>query len=115
MGLLGLGGPLFSEAILRSFGTQPGGFPAVLLHLVGALYLGFALLNWMARNQLIGGIYSRPVALGNLTHFLVANVVLVKHLVTTPHTFVYGVLTGGYVLFAGAFGVVAFAGGQRCG
>ena len=29
-----------------------------------ALYLGFASLNWMAKDNLIGGIYSPPVAIG---------------------------------------------------
>lgn len=43
---------------------------ATMLQLFGALYFAFAMLNWTARANLIGGIYGRPIAIGNLTHFV---------------------------------------------
>src|ERR1043165_8031805 len=43
----------------------------LLVQLCGALYLGFAMLNWMARESSIGGIYNRSLAMGNFMHFFV--------------------------------------------
>ncbi|MCL4278863.1 MAG: hypothetical protein KJZ60_04145, partial [Ignavibacteriaceae bacterium] len=31
------------------------------MQLAGSLYLGFAILNWMAKTILIGGIYAKPL------------------------------------------------------
>jgi hypothetical protein len=49
-----------------------------VLQILGALYFGFAMLNWTAKANLIGGIYSRPVAIGNFTHFLIGALTLIK-------------------------------------
>ncbi len=115
MGLLGLGVSLFPDEILQSFGTQPEGAPAVLIQLAGVFYMSFALLNWMAREKLIGGIYSRPVAMGNVVHFLAGSIVFVKHLTGSPLLVPFSIVAGVYALFAATFGTVAFAGGQSCG
>lgn len=48
------------------------------LQILGALYLGFGMMNWMAKNSLIGGIYNRPLIFGNLLHFLVSAFALIK-------------------------------------
>ena len=50
----------------------------LFVQMAGALYLGFAILNWTARGILIGGIYARPVALGNFLHFAMVSVMLIK-------------------------------------
>lgn len=83
--------------------------------LLGAAYLGLAVLNWMAREKLIGGIYSRPVAVGNFTHFLAAAIVLAKGLTTTSTV---GPVAAGALLFGGlaaGFGYITFSGGGQCG
>lgn len=78
MGLLGLG-TLFAPAeVLGVHGTAPDNATKLLIQMMGALYLGFAILNWTARGALIGGIYSRPVALGNFWHFLIVSLLLSK-------------------------------------
>jgi hypothetical protein len=59
---------------------------SALLQLAGALYLAFALTNWTAKGSMIGGIYSRPLSLGNLLHFMVGAIVLFKHALSQgPH------------------------------
>ena len=78
MGLAGLG-TLFAPAeVLGVHGTVPDNATILLIQMMGALYLGFAILNWTARGVLIGGIYSRPVALGNFWHFLIVSLLLGK-------------------------------------
>ncbi len=50
----------------------------LFLQLLGALYLGFGVLNWMAKGNVIGGIYSKPVAMANFGHFVVGSLALIK-------------------------------------
>ena len=38
----------------------------VFVQLIGALYIGFAMANWTAKDNAIGGIYSRPLFAGEL-------------------------------------------------
>ena len=49
-----------------------------LLQIVGALYFGFGMLNWMNKGRPIGGIHNRPVAIANLSHFMIAGLALLK-------------------------------------
>lgn len=50
----------------------------LFLNLLSALYLGFGILNWMAKGTRIGGIYNKPIAIGNLMHFGVGAIALVR-------------------------------------
>ena len=50
----------------------------LLIQMMGALYVGFAVLNWTARGILIGGIYARPVAMANFMHFGIVTILLAK-------------------------------------
>ena len=50
----------------------------LFLNIMSALYLGFGILNWMAKGTLIGGIYNKPIAIGNLMHFGIGAIALVK-------------------------------------
>jgi hypothetical protein len=50
----------------------------LLLQILGSLYLGFGIMNWMAKGSIIGGIYNKPIAIGNLMHFGVGAITLLK-------------------------------------
>ncbi len=76
---------------------------AVLLQLIGATYFGFAMLNWMARGTLVGGIYGRPIVIGNLTHFLIGASIMVRQAIATPSILVV-VAAVIYIAFAIIFG-----------
>ena len=71
MGILGFAASFMTQEILTHLGAVPNASSTLLVQVMGALYLGFAILNWMARSVMIGGIYARPVALGNFLHFAV--------------------------------------------
>ena len=49
---------------------------AVIIQLVGSGFLGFGLINWMSRRNRIGGIYARPLGMGNLMLFATAALTL---------------------------------------
>ena len=80
----------------------------VLAQACGALYLGFAILNWMAKDNLIGGIYSRPVAMGNFLHFFAMAMALIKSLSALPRDAGIVALVALYVATALGFGAVLF-------
>jgi hypothetical protein len=78
MALAGLAASFLPQELLGYAGLPADAVAQVAVQIAGALYLGFAMLNWMARANLIGGIYSRPVAVGNFSHFTIAAIALVK-------------------------------------
>ena len=79
----------------------------LFLKIMSALYLGFGILNWMAKGTLIGGIYNRPIAIGNLMHFGVGAIALVKissNIQIHPEIIIS--LSAVYVIFALLFAYV---------
>lgn len=80
----------------------------LLIQAAGALYLGFAILNWMAKDNLIGGIYSRRVALGNLLHFASMAIALLKFVTAGDRKPVVLLVTIAYAIFATWFGLITF-------
>lgn len=114
VGLLGAMTTFFPQEVLGYYGVQPEQITVMFVKTTGALYLGFAILNWMARGNIIGGIYSRPVALGNFFHFAVVGIMFIKQLVSSAFTIDVLVGTTGYAVFAIGFGYIIFKGGQSC-
>ena len=78
MAVIGLAASFAPQELLGLHGTVPDNATVLLVQMAGALYLGFAMLNWMARGILIGGIYARPVAAGNFLHFVMVAITLAK-------------------------------------
>jgi hypothetical protein len=107
MTVLGAAASFLPEEILRYTGTVPAPLINSVVQTCGALYLGFAALNWMARGVLIGGIYSRPLALGNFLHFFVVAVTLIKVLYDLRLPLIIG-LAVVYTVLALWFGLVLF-------
>jgi len=108
MAILGVAASFFPQEILASCGSRPEGPGILLVQITGALYMGFAILNWMARGNLIGGIYSRPVALGNFLHFAVVTVMLLKALAAGQHAPEIVVGAVAYSAMGVWFGLVLF-------
>jgi hypothetical protein len=85
MGVTGVILSFMPQEILQYF-NEAGGSATdpLILQLMGALYFAFSMLNWTARANLIGGIYARPIAIGNLTHFTMGALVLIKGYFSHP-------------------------------
>ena len=80
----------------------------LILQILGALYLGFSILNWTSKSSLIGGIYNKPILMGNLLHFFTASMTLIKlnqgfqdNQLIFSYTIIYSLFTlsFGYVFF----------------
>ncbi len=83
------------------------GIPNIIVMIVASLYLGFGLMNWYSRKLPVGGIYARPLVLGNLWHYMIGSFSLLKIIFSNP-TIELGMLTVYYVIFALAFGWLMF-------
>ena len=108
MGFLGAAASFLPQEIAAHFGVLAEFHAVLLLQVIGALYLGFAILNWMAKDVLIGGIYSRPLALGNFLHFAVVSVVLLKAIAAGFRAPEILVATAIYSFVAIGFGRILF-------
>ena len=104
---LGITFTFIPDEIISGLNVTPNQISTLSLQLLGALYLGFAILNWMAKGTIIGGIYNRPITIGNFMHFAVGALALIK-IVTKIHTHLEIVvsLTVVYSVFAILFGYV---------
>lgn len=107
-GLLGLGLTFLPEEALSLYGIAVVAPLPKMVQLLGAAYLGFAMMSWMAKGQLFGGIYGRPMAMGNLLHYFAGAAALLKGMSMQKADPVYLTVMGGYVLFAILFGYMVF-------
>ncbi len=107
MGLIGIALIFSPNEVLEMLGQVPDEIQTLTLQLTGALYFGFAITNWTAKANLIGGIYSKPLSLGNFTHFFIGGVTLVKASLNNATVSIY-ILTIIYILLAILFGYVLF-------
>lgn len=107
MAVLGAVASFMPEEVLRYTGTVPAPLINSVVQAAGALYLGFAILDWLARGVLIGGIYARPLVLGNFLHFVTVAITLLK-VVYDVHLPLPITLAAIYTAFALWFGLVLF-------
>ena len=100
-GIIGILLSFLPNEIAEYLSVEPTIITILFLQILGALYLGFGILNWTAKGTLIGGIYNRPIALGNLMHFVVGAITLVKVISNIQtHTEIIIFLTVFYAIFA---------------
>ena len=93
--------------IAEYLNVEPTIITILFLKILGALYLGFGILNWTVKGSLIGGIYNRPIALGNLLHFVVGSIELVKVISNIEtHREIIIFLTALYIIFGVLFAYV---------
>lgn len=109
--ILGLAGMvnLFAPDSLLSILNMPVSAQSLLsIQMMGALYFSFALMNWAAKDSAIGGVYARPVSLGNFGHFLVGTLLLAKYQISNPVNAVIVVALVMYAVFASLFTWLVF-------
>ena len=106
-GIIGILLSFLPNEIAEYLSVEPTIITILFLQILGAIYLGFGILNWTAKGTLIGGIYNKPIALGNLMHFIVGAITLVKVISNVQtHREIIIFLTVFYVIFALLFAYV---------
>lgn len=107
MAAAGLALQFAPQEVLGAAGVAATAGTAAAAQVTGALYLGFAMLNWMSKGARIGGIYARPLAMANLVHFVAGGLALLKHAVGSSSLLLWSV-TLLYAILAAAFTFVTF-------
>jgi hypothetical protein len=103
----GIAASFLPREILAEVGVAPVPPVPVLVQLLGALLLGFAVLNWLGKEMLVGGVYGRPIVVGNLGHFVIGTLTLLRAAVGGDSLALWAA-TGVYAGFAIWFGLVLF-------
>ncbi len=107
LGLIGVVLSFFPQEISLELGLGDSMLIILILKILSAFYLGFAILNWISKDSIIGGIYGRPITFGNLLHYGVVTLSLVKIVFSIEtNVFILAVLTIYYTLFAFGFAYI---------
>lgn len=106
MGAAGIAGTFMPHEIAAALGLTPAGILPLLIQFLAALLFAFAMANWMARGSLIGGIYNRPLAVGNVTHFVIGALASMKAVLAGEHRPAIVAIALVYTVFAIAFALV---------
>ena len=96
-----------AEELLRLALGTASELDVALLQLIGAGLFGFAMLNWLSRFSLLGGIYGRPLLVANLAHTATAALML-GHLIERPVSPWLAAAALAYAALGVAFGAKLF-------
>ncbi|MCB0398769.1 MAG: hypothetical protein KDD26_03935 [Winogradskyella sp.] len=109
MGAIGITLSFIPDVMLTHLGIEVNQMTLFLLQILGALYFAFAILNWMSKSSIIGGIYNRPLAIANFSHFLIGGLALLKGIISNPELrlVIWG-LAIVYIGFGCLFGIILF-------
>jgi hypothetical protein len=108
LALCGLAALFAPQELLAYLGVPHNNAVVLIIQLLAATLVAFAIANWMAKDSRIGGIYNRPLALANLLHFAIGAITLVKAFAAGTMTAAFAIVALGYCAFAIAFAVVVF-------
>ena len=108
LGAAGIAASFLPVELLDALGAVPATPTRLIVQLLGALLFGFAMVNWAARGNAMGGIYGRPIAIGNLTHFVIGALALSKVVLSGATEPAVIVAAAVYVSFAVGFTLVVF-------
>jgi hypothetical protein len=114
LGLAGLAASFAPTELLWVLGSPASEPVPVLIQLLGGTYIAFAIANWTAKDSLIGGIYARPLSLGNCVHFLTGALALAKQQFSHGANAPLLVALVAYTAFAVGFGWLVFGRGAAC-
>ena len=80
----------------------------ILMQILGALYFGFAMANWTAKGNVLGGIFGRGYVIGNFSHFLIGALALIKFVLSSNPPQLFIIITLIYTTFAASFAYLMF-------
>jgi len=104
----GLALTFFPDVLAENINLPDDASVKLLIQTIGAMYFGFAMLNWMSRRSLIGGIYNRPIAIANMTHFMMVGIALTKLMLNKALPQSFWLVTLIYLVYALIFGWLLF-------
>ncbi|MFD0795321.1 hypothetical protein ACFQZX_16990 [Mucilaginibacter litoreus] len=106
LALTGMVLTFFPQEILTYLDAGTNVYFKLSIQLIGALYFAFAIVNWMAKGNIIGGIYNRPMVMGNLAHFFIGGMAVTKALLASALPGLFWIFAGLYLRFAILFAIL---------
>ena len=79
---MGLLTSFLPEEILKHLALPLESGYVLIIQIMGAFYLGFGMINYLSRQSVIGGIYNRPILMGNIAYHGTAAIVLAKYILS---------------------------------
>ena len=108
MAIIGISASFIPHEILTFIELPTVNPTPLLVQIMGAMYFAFAMINWFAKSNVIGGIYGKPIAIGNFTHFSIVSLALIKGVNIDTSSAVILAITLIYRIFAILFGYMTF-------
>lgn len=71
--------------------TEMNSADLLLMQIMGSALIAIAITNFMARGATVGGIYGKPIQLGNLIFHVAAVLGLIKYLVHSGEWIIIGI------------------------
>lgn len=103
LGLAGIFALFAPDVLLTTLGVPIAKPVEVLIQLMGAMYFSMAMMNWTAKDSIIGGIYARPVSLGNFAHFFTGTLLLARYVLSNGFNLPVLSMLAAYAIFAALF------------
>lgn len=103
LGLAGIFALFAPDIVVTRLGVPSVNPVDVLIQLMGALYFSIAIMNWTAKDSIIGGIYARPISLGNFAHFFIGTLLLAKYGLSNGFNVPILLMLAGYTILATLF------------
>ncbi len=103
LGLAGIFALFAPDVLLTTLGVPIAKPVEVLIQLMGAMYFSMAMMNWTAKDSIIGGIYARPVSLGNFAHFFTGTLLLARYVLSNGYNLPVLLMLAAYAIFAALF------------
>ena len=75
----------------------------VLMQVLGSALIGIAVINYMSRGAVIGGIYGKPLLLGNLIYHMASGLGLLKFAFSSGEWLLLGIPSILYLIFTAGF------------
>lgn len=108
MGLAGITLTFAPELLAGAMGVDANPATLLLGQVLGAVYFALAMLNWMLKDSVIGGIYNRPALVTNLSHFVIAGLAILRYVSAVDASTVLWAVAAVYALLGIGFGVLLF-------
>jgi hypothetical protein len=103
LGLLGVTATFAPDDVIVRMGLPKSRLADLLVQIIGGVYLGFGMLNWMAKGSVMGGIYGRPLVMGNLLHFVTSGLAILSRVTELSSLWAFAVV---YLFFGAGFGLL---------
>lgn len=81
-GIMGLLTSFLPHEILEINDLPTAPINVLLVQVLSACYFGLAMISYMSKDAVIGGIYNRPLLMGNIAYHGIASVALLKYVMS---------------------------------